>query len=209
MKKRKVVSGLLALSIMAIAGCGAARPSKYYALTIPGDGTQTADPNAYPVTILVGLLTAPNLYRGDRIVYSSSGMSMGTYEYQRWAEPPTEMMQEIMLRQLRASGKFREVSSLRSNSRGEYFLQGRLYDFKEVSKGSLAARVAVEYELRDAKSGTTVWSHYYAHDEPVNEKTVGAVVGALDRNVQNIIGEARAGIEQYFSMHPVTPPNPQ
>src|ERR1700751_5012786 len=105
MKKRKVVSGLLALSIMAIAGCGAARPSKYYAFIIPGDGRETADPNAYPVTILVGLLTAPNLYRGDRIVYSSSGMSMGTYEYQRWAEPPTEMMQEIMLRQLRASGK--------------------------------------------------------------------------------------------------------
>jgi ABC-type uncharacterized transport system auxiliary subunit len=209
MNNRSVVCGLLALYVMAMAGCGAARPSKYYSLTVPGDGPQMGDPSAYPVTILVGLLTAPNLYRGDRIVYSSSGMSMGTYEYQRWAEPPTEMLQEIMLRQLRASGKFRAVSSLRSNSRGDYFLQGRLYDFKEVSKGSLAARVAVEYELRDAKSGTTVWSHYYAHEEPVNEKNVGAVVAALDRNVQNIIGEARTGIEQYFSTHPVTPATPQ
>ena len=210
MNNRRLVCSVLALSIVVAAGCGAARPSKYYSLTVPGDGPQAADPNAYPVTILVGALIAPNLYRGDRIVYSTSGMSMGTYEYQRWAEPPTEMMQEIMLRQLRASGRFREVSSLRSNSRGDYFLQGRLYDFKEASKGSLMARVAVEYDLREAKTGATVWSHYYAHDEPVSEKNVGAVVAALDRNVQNIIGEVRAGLEQYFSTHPVTPAaNPQ
>jgi cholesterol transport system auxiliary component len=208
MRKRRLICGLVALLMMALAGCGAARPSKYYSLTVPGDGAQAADPNAYPVTILVGALTAPNLYRGDRIVYSTSGMSMGTYEYQRWAEPPTEMMQEIMLRQLRASGRFRQVSSLRTNSRGDYFLQGRLYDFKEVSKGPLVARVAVEYELREAKTGETVWSHYYAHDEPVSEKSVTAVVEALDRNAQNIISEARAGLEQYFSTHPVTPAAP-
>src|SRR5712671_5510281 len=32
------------------------------------------------------------------------------------------------------------------------------------------ARVAFEFELRDPKAGSTVWTRYYAHDEPVDGK---------------------------------------
>ena len=106
-------------------------------------------------------------------MYSSAGQNMGTYEYQRWAQPPTEMMQEVLFRELRASGRYRSVNSLRSNAHGDYLLRGQLYDFKEVSGSPLVARVAVEFELRDTKTGTTVWTHYYAHDEPVSGKDMG------------------------------------
>jgi ABC-type uncharacterized transport system auxiliary subunit len=130
---------------------------------------------------------------------------MGMYDSQRWAEPPTEMVQQVLFRQLRASGQFRTVNTLRSNARGDFILQGRLYDFKEVSTNPLVARVAVEYELRETKSGATVWSHYYSHDEPVGGKEVSAVVAALDRNVQGIVGQVKVGLEQYFAGHPVAP----
>ena len=82
-------------------------------------------------------------------------------------------------------------------------LQGRLYDFKEVTGNPLVARVAVEYELRETKNGATVWSHYYAHDEPVGAKEVSAVVAALDRSVQGITGQVKAALDQYFAAHPV------
>jgi ABC-type uncharacterized transport system auxiliary subunit len=91
---------------------------------------------------------------------------------------------------------------MRSNARGDYLLQGRLYDFKEVSGSQLVARVAVEYELQETKSGTTAWSHYYAHDEPVSGKDVSAVVAGLDRNVQGIVAQVKAALEQYFAEHP-------
>src|SRR5215469_11607860 len=117
-----------------LAGCGAARPNKYFALTVPGNASAVAaDPDPYPVTLLLGPLRASHLYREDHIVYSSSGEAMGTYEYDRWSEPPTEMLVEVLLRSLRTSGKFRAVDVLRSNSHGDYVLIGRLYDFKEVS----------------------------------------------------------------------------
>ena len=89
------------------------------------------------VTLLLGPLRASHLYREDHIVYSSSGENMGTYEYQRWAEPPTEMLVDVLLRDLRASGKYRAVDVLRSNSHGDYILYGRLYDFKEISASPL------------------------------------------------------------------------
>lgn len=185
-----------------LAGCGAARPSKYYELTVPGNSAAAAaDPDPYPVTLLVGPLRASHLYREDHIVYGSAGEAMGTYEYARWSEPPTEMLVEVLLRSLRTSGKYRTVDVLRSNSHGDYVLYGRLYDFKEVSASPLMARVTLELELRETKSGSTVWTHYYSHDEPVDGKNVPAVVAALDRNAQRGVSEVKSSLEQYFSAH--------
>src|SRR3984957_3070007 len=191
---------------MATAGCGAARPVKYYQLTVPGDMSSTSDANAIPVTLLVGPLTGSRLYRDDRIVYSG-GESMGTYDTQRWASPPTEMLQEVLFREFRASGKYKTVNTLRSNARGDYILNGRLYDFKEVTGSAFAARVAVEYELREMKTGTMVWSHYYSHDEPVSGKDVGAVAAAIDRNVQGIVSQVQASVAEYFQAHPPAAPS--
>ena len=199
---RRAVWAMMAISAAWAAGCGAGRPAKYYQLTVPADMTAASNPNAIPITLQLGFLSASHLYREDRIVYSSTGQSMGTYEYQRWAEPPTEMIQGVLFRQLRASGRYRSVNMLRSNARGDFVLRGRLYDFKEVEANPAVARVALEYELRDAKTGMTVWSQFYSHDEPVGGKDVSSVVAALDRNVQGIIGQVRGGLDQYFAAHP-------
>ncbi len=194
------IAWLAALSAVLLAGCGAARPSKYYELTIPGgDSATAADRSPYPVTLLLGPLRASHLYREDHIVYSSSGESMGTYEYQLWAAPPTEMLVDVLLRDLRSSGKYRAVDILRSNSHGDYILYGRLYDFKEVSGTPLLARVTCDLELRETKTGSTVWTHYYSHDEPVSGKDVSAVVAALDRNAQRGMAEIKSSLDQYFS----------
>jgi ABC-type uncharacterized transport system auxiliary subunit len=199
---------MLALAIGLAAGCGAARPSQYYQLTIPGNPAPAANPNPIPITLLIGRLTGPALYREDEIVYSSGGEGMGTYEYHRWAEPPTEMIAEIMLRQLRASGHYRGVYTLRSDIHGDFLLHGRLYDFKEVSGSSEVARVTMELELRNVKSATSVWTHFYSHDEPTAGKNVDAIVASLDKNVQQGIAECLASLDQYFAEHPPAPPAP-
>jgi ABC-type uncharacterized transport system auxiliary subunit len=151
------------------------------------------------VTLLLGPLRASHLYKEDHIVFSSSGESMGTYQYQQWAEPPTEMLVDVLLRDLRASGKYRAVDALRSNSHGDFILYGRLYDFKEISASPVMARLTMDLQLRETKTGSTVWTHYYSHDEPVSEKDISAVVAALDRNAQRGMSEIKASLDQYFS----------
>ena len=190
---------IAALAASLLTGCGAARPSKYYQLTIPGDAALAAERSPLPVTLLLGPLRASHLYREDHIVYSSSGQNMGTYEYQQWAQPPTEMLVEVLLRELRDSGRYRAVDVLRSNSHGDYILYGRLYDFKEISASPVLARITVDLELRETKTGSIVWTHYYSHDEPVSGKDISAVVAALDRNAQRGMGEVKLSLEQYFS----------
>lgn len=199
-EKRSAFLALLAAaaSVAALHGCAAAKPMRYYQLSVPKDMAQ-AEPNPSGISLALGPLVSSHLYREDRIVFSSSEEQMGTYEYQRWTEPPAEMIDEVLLRELRASGRYREVFSQRSSSRADYVLRGRLYDFKEVSGQPLQARVTLEWELHDAKTGSIVWTHHYGQDEPVSGKDVPAMVTALDHNVQRAVNEVKAGLEQYFA----------
>ena len=197
----KIIFTALALCLGVLNGCGATRPSKYYQLTAPSNQASSADPAPYPVTLLVGPIATSNLYRDDRIVYASGGEAMGTYEFQRWAEPPSEMIKEVLLRELQISTRYQYVYSSRSDVRGDYLLRGHLYDFREIDGKVLTARVAFYFELRDNKTGSTVWSRYYSHDEPVDGKDVSAVVAALNRNVMSGLSEVRAGLDQYFATH--------
>jgi len=186
-----------------LSGCGAARPAKYYQLTVPPDAGAVEKSDAVPVSLLLGGLMTSHLYREDRIVYGNGAEQLGTYEYQRWAEPPSEMIQEVLLRELRASGNYRAVHVRRSNVQGDFAIRGHLYDFKEITGGSMSARVTLELEMRDLKTGATVWNHYYTHDEPASGKDVPAIVAALDKNVQRAVKEFVGSLDQYFASHPV------
>lgn len=191
---------LVALTVAAAAlfsSCGATRPSKYYSLDLPA--TPPAPSNTYPLALLVGHFSAPHLYRDDRIVYRAGTTQIGTYEYHRWAEPPTDMLEAMLMHLLRSSGKYQTVQRLGSNTHGDYIVRGRLHYLEEGPGSPLAARVAFEVELYELKSGTTVWSHFYSHDEPVTGKEVSAVVAALNRNVQRGLAEVAAGMDQFFT----------
>jgi ABC-type uncharacterized transport system auxiliary subunit len=199
---RKILMATIALGLGLLAGCGATRPSKYFQLTVPGDIAAPPHDDSATITILLGAFTAPHLYRDDRIVYSNGAQAMGTYEYERWASPPAELIEEVLLRELRATGHYRSVRMLRSSSHGDFALRGRLYDFKEISAGSVSTRVTFEMEMRDLKTGNSVWSHYYTHDEPATGKDVPSIAAAIDRNAQKGIQEMVTSLDQYFASHP-------
>jgi ABC-type uncharacterized transport system auxiliary subunit len=179
-------------------GCGAARPSQYYQLTVPAKSTWV-NVAPYRVTLLIGPITASHFFRDDRIVYTSTGQAMGTYEYHRWGAPPPEMIEDVLLQELQASGRYQHVYAESSDVRGRYLLRGRLYDFSEVDASPLAARVAFHFEVFDAQAGTTVWSWSYSHDERVHGKDVAAFAAAIDRNVQSGLREIMGGLDQFFS----------
>jgi ABC-type uncharacterized transport system auxiliary subunit len=202
---RRIQQTMLVVVLAGIsASCGASRPIKYYVLDV--SPAPAISPSAqFPITLLIGRVTASHLYRDDRLVYGAGPVELGTYEYQRWAESPADMVQDILISSLRSAKQYRSVSRIESNFRGDYILRGHLYSFYEVDKPELAARFSVQLDLFDPKSGTTVWTDSYSHDEPVTGKTVGDVVEALDRNVRAGMQQFTANLAQYFSTHPEQP----
>jgi len=190
---------LLVALVCGQVGC-AGRPIKYYQLTYPE--AVPATPDAINTTILVRPLEASRLYLDDKIVYGFAGPEMGTYQSHRWDAPPVEILQDSLVRGLRASGRFKAVYTIRSDANAEYVLAGQLYDFKEVDLNPMVARLNYAVRLRSRKAGEIVWSHIYSHDEPASEKTVVAFVEAMNKNVQRSVQEIQAGLEEYFRAHP-------
>lgn len=181
-------------------GCGAAmRPSRYYQLETPRATPASA---THPVTLIIGHLSGPHLYHDDRLVYRNGALELGTYQYHRWIEPPTDMLQGMLFRMLRDSGRYRSVQLQRSNLRGDFILRGHLHQLEEISTSHPVARVAFDIELFDLKTGSIVWSKPYSQDERANGKDVPSVVEALNRNVQRGLEEVLSGLDEYFALHP-------
>jgi len=191
---------LAVATVVFMAACGAARPIKYYSMAADARLASESHTPPLPVAMLIGHFTGAHLYREDRIVFRS-GSQLKTYDSHRWAEPPTEIVENILLTRLRASGHYRTVQSQRSNAHGDYVLRGRLENFEEVTGPPIVTRVTVAVELYEVKTGTTGWAHIYSGDEPVNGKTMDAVVEALHRNLSRGLDQILAGLDQYFAAH--------
>jgi cholesterol transport system auxiliary component len=187
---------------MVLAGCGAAPPVHFYTLEKP-PATEPAATNTYSVSLLVAPVRATRLLEDDRIVYGTSPVEMGVYNGHRWAEPPPEMIETMLIGRLRATGQYKSVQRLAGAARGNYVLRGRLVSLKEMDLPSgIVARFAMELNLFQPKTGTVVWSETYERDEPVEKKSVNAVVEALQRNVDAGLGQLVAGLGQYFATQP-------
>jgi ABC-type uncharacterized transport system auxiliary subunit len=191
----------LALVVSGLAGCGSPKAIKYYEVNFPTKSAAAND--AINTTLTVHVFEAQPLYLDDKIVYGFDSPEMGTYEYQRWAEPPVAIIQTALVRGLLSSGRFKAVYTMRADPNSRFTLGGYLYDFKEVDAATVVARLSYEVRMRDRKTGTTVWNHSYSYDEPATEKSVSAYVVAMGKNIDRSIQEVQAGLEEYFRAHPV------
>jgi len=192
------VSAATIVACLILSACGAITPVKYYRLDVVPSSAPSAGAT-YPVTLILGQITAPDLFRDNKLVYSTGSVQLGTYDSQRWAEAPTEMIENMLIESLRASGQYRTVERISSSARGDYVLRGHLSAFNEVDTPQVAARFSLELELFERKSGTVVWTQPYSHDEPVSTKNVPAVVEALQTNVRTGLQQLTSSLSQYFA----------
>lgn len=200
MSTRRIQVLIVVLLAIGMAACGS--PSVRYYVVDPGPAPVRASATPLPVTLLVARVTSSSLYRADRLVYASGPLQLGVYEYHRWASPPADLMQNILIDSLRSTGQYRSVSRVGTNLRGSYILRGQLNALDESDKPALTGRFSFQLELFDPKAGATIWSDSYVHEEPVNGKTVADVVDALDRNVRAGMDQLVGNLGQYFAAHP-------
>jgi ABC-type uncharacterized transport system auxiliary subunit len=186
---------------LSLDGCEKSKPIHYYTVGLPV--APTLSTSAHSLPLLVGSIGGADIYRNTPIVYRIGTNEIGAYQYSRWEEPPIELVKDKLIRILSASGDYQSVTSLGSNSNGEFVVRGRLYEFAEVDGENITGLVSMEFELYDRKSGKTLWTHFYSQSEAVQSKDIPAVVTALDTNLDRGLKEVAAGLSQYFSANPV------
>jgi ABC-type uncharacterized transport system auxiliary subunit len=197
--RRTIACIVVLLTAVGLGACGSGRPIRHYTVELPPAPQPAA--RVYPITLLIGRIGAPEILQDEPIAYRSGPNEIGTYEYHHWEEPPVRMVKVMLIRQLRASGRYQSVAELGSSAHGEFVLAGRLYDFEEVDKGSIAALVTMDFELLDRKTAQIVWTHFYSRSEPVHGKEISDVVAALDHNLEQGLTEVSSGLDLYFSAH--------
>jgi ABC-type uncharacterized transport system auxiliary subunit len=194
--KSAMATFCLSLACLLFAACAGGRPIHYYSINTPELPAATAKPGS--LVLLVGRIATPEALEDGRIRFRSGNNEVGSYEYQRWTERPGVIVRNLLLRSLRASGKYREVHEAGSDATGDYLIRGKLEEFAEVDDPGIQTRVSLRLEVVDRKTGLVVWDRQYKHDEPVSGKEMKDVVASLDHNLQQVIAEGTAGIGSFL-----------
>jgi len=189
---------LIVMACLILAACAASRPIRYYRLEIP-EPLAAAPGAGFGVALQVANIDSPPIMRDGRILYQMNTHEVGAYEYHRWVETPDRVVQDSLVRMLRSSGKYQSVDTPRSTVKPDYIVQGKIYEFSEMDKPAVFARVSLEIELHDAKTGRTVWSRLYTDEQAVSGKEVSNVVHSLDENLNKGLSQIVIGLEQYFA----------
>jgi ABC-type uncharacterized transport system auxiliary subunit len=179
------------------AACVGGRPIHYYAINPLAAASAT--PKADGPALLIGRIATPEALQDGRIRYRSGSNEVGAYEYHRWTERPAAMVQDLLLRTLQSSGKYRQVQEASTAGAGDYLVRGRLYQLEEIDNAGIRTRVSLRLELLDRKTGMIVWNQHYDRDDPVEGKTIHDVVLSLERNLQQVITDAASGINAFLS----------
>lgn len=195
---RKMVRLTLAvLAVAALSSCLGGRPIKYFTVSFPPPAQPAA--HSFPVTLLVGRISAPDILEDQPIVYRSGRNEIGSYQYHLWAEPPAQMVKAALIRRLQTSGRYQSVTRLGGSMQGDFEVRGRLYDFEEVDTGgAIKAKVSMEFEMIDRSTHKPVWSHFYSQTAPVKGKEIPDVVTALDHNLEQGLSEVESSLAAYF-----------
>lgn len=202
---RRTAMAALFLVVAAASGCGSSKPIHYYQLNPPAASVPPSA-DTLNATLLVRRFQSSHLLKDDRIIYGANESQLSLYDTQRWSMSPVDLLQDELTRELRSSGRFRVVTSLRSDLGTDYALLGQLYDFREVSANGAIARLHFDVELRDLKQGKTIWRHSYSHDEPSTGKSVSDLVAAMDKNVKRSAQEIQEGVIQAISANTSSAP---
>ena len=176
-----------------LSACVGGRPIHYYTINRPAVAVAASKPDG-PM-LVIGRITTPEALQDGRIRYRAGSNEVGAYEYHRWKERPSAMVQDLLVEVLRASGKWRQVLEASSTAESDYLVRGRLREFAEIDDPGIQTRVSLRLELVDFKTGAVIWDRDYNRDAPVDGKTMNEVVLSMEHNLQQVIGEAALAIE--------------
>jgi ABC-type uncharacterized transport system auxiliary subunit len=137
-----------ALAVLAAVGCqsGPAPRDHFYRLDVPAP-TARSQP-ALAGTLEVDRLRVEAVAQGRRILFreAESPDEVRQHAYHHWSNPPSEMLQEQMVRYFRAAGIAQTVVTPAVRVASDYRLTGRIGRLERNIAGN-PPRVTVELEL--------------------------------------------------------------
>lgn len=160
-------------------------PVRYYSIdTLSASAPHVA--RSWPVSLGIQPFTAATRYQ-DRILYRLSEVEVGFYPYDRWVDPPEEMVAHVVASTVRDSGLFRQVVPADDAPLTAWILSGELMRFDEVRMDEQSrSECWLRVELRRAPDAQLLWSDVLKAAVLLSAETPEALALAMSRAVQHI-----------------------
>jgi ABC-type uncharacterized transport system auxiliary subunit len=103
-------------------------------------------------TVRINRFTIATAYNNHNMIFRQDNYSLDSFNYNRWAVNPADMVADNLLRDLQDSGYFRAAFSRYAVDEGRYILQGGIEEFYlRTDKSGRAAVLSLEITLKDLK----------------------------------------------------------
>ncbi len=186
---------VLCLLLGGCLGRGEFVPVRYYSL----DGPPSSLPQSrrtWDLTLGVRPFTAATRY-GERMLYRRSEVEVGFYDYDRWVEPPAEMVTHTITEMVRAVGLFRQVVEVEHVQLSAWILSGELLRFDDVRDANpRRAECWLWVELVRARDEQLLWSQVIKASVPVGGESPAAFARAMRQAVQQVGHELIRALDQ-------------
>ncbi|GMQ75864.1 MAG: hypothetical protein BMS9Abin01_1124 [Gammaproteobacteria bacterium] len=127
-------------------------------------------------------------------VVSDSPNVLRQYDYQRWADPPTRMLQMATVDYLREARVADQVVATGLRVDPAYTLIGDIKKLEHVVGNSSSVVVELEFGLRERGSGGLVWAKSYTTSRKVRDDSVAAATRAISEAVEEILTSLSADL---------------
>jgi len=149
-------------------------------------------------TIRINRFTIATVYNNHKMIFRPDDYVLDSFNYNRWAANPADMVGDNLLRDLQASGLFRAAFSRYAVDEGRYIVQGGIEEFfLRMDKGGNKAVLSLDITLKDTKpreaTKKIIFQKKYRQEEALPEQLprgyCQAMSQAMGKLAQQIIND--------------------
>ena len=196
MKRTSLI--LSSLSVLLLFGCaGTSGENRYYTLASESAARVS---RGTPYRLFIQKFSIDPAYSQPNIVYRESPYEFMSYGNDFWASSPELQVTNTVASVMRESGLFAQVER-RASEIPDLELSGYLNAIEEIDSDSTKAfaRVAVEFTIREGKTGKTLWKRAYDEKKALESRTPLEVAKAASALVTRYAEDALGEIEKILA----------
>jgi ABC-type uncharacterized transport system auxiliary subunit len=142
-------------------------------------------------TIRVSRFTIAAAYNNTNMIFIEDNYALDSFNYNRWAVNPADMVGDNLLRDLQGSGLFHAAFSRYAVDEGRYILQGGITEFfLRKDKNGNTAVISLEITLKDSgqreATKRILFQKKYSREELLKEQSPRGYCEAMSLALQNL-----------------------
>ena len=142
-------------------------------------------------TIRVSRFTIATAYNNNNMIFRQDNYALDSFNYNRWAVNPADMIGDNLLRDLQASRLFRAAFSRYVVDEGRYIVQGGIEEFfLRIDKNGKSAVISLEITLKDTKQRETglriLFQKKYHREETLTDQSPRGYCQAMSQAMQKL-----------------------